>query len=103
MNTSKIMHSSPAKSTVVPVNLPGKGHAFCSCTGTMPGCGEHDSLILGKAIDDLPNIERLVLSLHYSEGLNLEEVGMVLNLKESKVDSIYRQALGNLRKRFPLS
>jgi RNA polymerase sigma factor (sigma-70 family) len=88
---------------MVPVNLPGKGHAFCPGADTPSGRDEHDPLILGKAIDDLPNIERLVLSLHYCEGLNLEEVGMVLNLKESKVDSIYRQALGNLRKRYPLS
>jgi RNA polymerase sigma factor FliA len=54
---------------------------------------------LGKAIDELPEKERLVLSLYYYEELNMKEIGLVLNVSESRVCQLHGKALLKLRKR----
>lgn len=51
------------------------------------------------AIDELPERERLVLSLYYDEELNLKEIGEVLGVTESRVCQIHGQALARLRAR----
>lgn len=51
---------------------------------------------LAEAIDKLPTDERLVLSLHYHDELNFEEIGLVLDLPELEVHSIYQRALTRL-------
>jgi RNA polymerase sigma factor for flagellar operon FliA len=38
-----------------------------------------------------------MLSLYYTEGLNLKEIGMVLNVSESRVSQIHGQAVARLR------
>ncbi len=50
-----------------------------------------------KLIDELPERERLVMSLYYDEELNLREIGEVLNVSESRVCQIHGQALLRLR------
>jgi RNA polymerase sigma factor for flagellar operon FliA len=54
---------------------------------------------LAKAIDTLPERERLVMSLYYSEGLNLKEIGEVLKVTESRACQLHGQALVRLKAR----
>ncbi|MBN1513496.1 MAG: sigma-70 family RNA polymerase sigma factor [Phycisphaerae bacterium] len=44
--------------------------------------------------------ERLVLVLYYYEDLTMAEIGLVLNLSESRVSQIHKEILGRLRQRF---
>lgn len=54
---------------------------------------------LAKAIAELPERERLVISLYYDEELNLREIGKVLDVSESRVSQICSQAMLRLRAR----
>ena len=54
---------------------------------------------LAQAIDTLPERERLVMSLYYSDGLNLKEIGAVLKVTESRVCQLHGQALMRLKAR----
>jgi RNA polymerase sigma factor for flagellar operon FliA len=54
---------------------------------------------LSEAIRELPERERLVLSLYYDEEINLREIGAVLHVTESRVCQIHGQALLRLRAR----
>jgi RNA polymerase sigma factor FliA len=49
------------------------------------------------AIEQLPERERLVLSLYYEQELNLKEIGAVLKVTESRVCQLHGQALLRLR------
>ncbi len=55
--------------------------------------------ILGAAIEELPDGERLVLSLYYSDELTMKEIGAVLEVSESRVSQIHRAALLRIRSR----
>ena len=52
-----------------------------------------------KAIGNLPEREKLVMSLYYERELNLKEIGKVLDVSESRVCQIHGQALVRLRAR----
>ncbi|MFK7828936.1 MAG: RNA polymerase sigma factor FliA [Congregibacter sp.] len=52
---------------------------------------------LVEAIGKLPERERLMMSLYYAEGLNLREIGAVLEVTESRVSQLHGQALARLR------
>ena len=52
---------------------------------------------LVKMIKELPEREALVLSLYYDEELNLKEIGLVLEVSESRVSQIHSQALHRLK------
>ncbi len=59
---------------------------------------------LVDAIDELPEKERLVLTLYYYEELTMKEIGLTLSVVESRVSQIHssavlrlRAALGSLR------
>ena len=52
---------------------------------------------LANAISALPEREQMVLSLYYSEELNLKEIGAVLSVSESRVSQILSQAAARLR------
>lgn len=54
---------------------------------------------LAKAIETLPERERLVMSLYYSDGLNLKEIGEVLKVTESRACQLHGQALVRLKAR----
>jgi RNA polymerase sigma factor for flagellar operon FliA len=60
---------------------------------------ERLALAIGGAIEQLPERERLVLSLYYDEELNLKEIGLVLEVSESRVSQILSQATKRLRAR----
>lgn len=52
---------------------------------------------LTKAIDELPERERLMMALYYEQELNLKEIGAVLDVSESRVSQIHGQAISRLR------
>lgn len=54
---------------------------------------------LARAVEGLPEREKLVLSLYYDEDMNLREIGEVLDVSESRVCQIHGQALVRLRAR----
>jgi RNA polymerase sigma factor FliA len=54
---------------------------------------------LAQAINELPERERLVMSLYYSEELNLKEIGAILKVTESRVCQLHGQALARLNAR----
>jgi RNA polymerase sigma factor for flagellar operon FliA len=54
---------------------------------------------LAAAIGNLPEREKLVLSLYYDDDMNLREIGEVLEVSESRVCQIHGQALVRLRAR----
>jgi RNA polymerase sigma factor for flagellar operon FliA len=54
---------------------------------------------LARAIQDLPERERLVMSLYYDDELNLKEIGAVLKVTESRVCQLHGQALVRLKAR----
>lgn len=50
-----------------------------------------------EGIAQLPEKQRLVLSLYYYEDLNLKEIGQVLNVTESRVSQLHTQAIMKLK------
>ncbi len=53
--------------------------------------------LLGKAIDRLPERERMVIALYYFEGLTFKEVGRTLTISESRVYQLHTQAVIRLK------
>lgn len=53
--------------------------------------------IIAKAIDTLPEKERLMISLYYYEELTMKEIGEVLGITESRVSQIHSKAVLRLR------
>jgi RNA polymerase sigma factor for flagellar operon FliA len=73
----------------------------------IPGPAEDDPFLqcmksemrhrLAGAIEDLPERERLVLSLYYFEELTMKEIGMAIGVVESRVSQIHSSAVLRLR------
>lgn len=57
---------------------------------------------LGQAIDNLPEKERIVVTLYYREELNLREIGEALGLTESRISQILSQSMVRLRVKLKL-
>ncbi len=55
--------------------------------------------LLGEAIEELPEKERLVLSLYYYEEFTMKEIGTVLGVNESRVSQLHTKATLRLRSR----
>ncbi len=55
--------------------------------------------LLVKNIEELPEKQKLVLSLYYYEDLNLKEIGKILDVTESRVSQLHTQAVEKLRAR----
>jgi RNA polymerase sigma factor for flagellar operon FliA len=53
--------------------------------------------IIRDGIKALPEKQRLVLSLYYFEDLNLQEIGQVLDVTESRVSQLHTQAILKLK------
>lgn len=58
---------------------------------------------VAQAIEELPERQRLVLSLYYYEDLNLKEIGKVLRVTESRVSQLHAQAVVRLRAKLAAS
>jgi RNA polymerase sigma factor for flagellar operon FliA len=73
----------------------------------IPGSPEEDPLFrclkgemkqrLADAIDELPEKERMVLTLYYYEELTMKEIGLTLGVVESRVSQIHSSAVVRLR------
>jgi RNA polymerase sigma factor FliA len=73
----------------------------------VPGAPEDDPLFrclkgemkqrLADAIDELPEKERMVLTLYYYEELTMKEIGLTLGVVESRVSQIHSSAVLRLR------
>jgi RNA polymerase sigma factor for flagellar operon FliA len=53
--------------------------------------------LVAKHIDEIPEIERTVLSLYYREELTLREIAQIVNLHESRISQLKSQAILRLR------
>jgi RNA polymerase sigma factor for flagellar operon FliA len=54
---------------------------------------------LAKAIEGLPERERLVIALYYYEELTYKEIGRVMNISESRVSQLHSKAVLRLKNR----
>ena len=54
---------------------------------------------LVDAIDELPEREKLLMSLYHEQDLNLREIGVVMGITESRVCQLHSQAVARLRAR----
>jgi RNA polymerase sigma factor for flagellar operon FliA len=73
----------------------------------IPGAPEDDPLFrclqgemrerLAKAIDELPEKDRLVLTLYHYENLTMKEIGQMLGVVESRISQIHSSAVIRLR------
>ena len=73
----------------------------------VPGRPEEDPLFrclrgemeqrLGDAIQNLPDRERLVMSLYYYEEMTMREIGLALGVVESRVSQVHASAVVHLR------
>ncbi len=52
---------------------------------------------LEKAIETLPEMERVVVALYYYADLNMKEIGQVLDITESRISQIHTKAVLRLR------
>ncbi|MDP3439155.1 MAG: RNA polymerase sigma factor FliA [Azonexus sp.] len=55
---------------------------------------------LVKAIDRLPEREKLMMALYYEQELNLREIGEVMGVTESRICQLHTQAIARLRSQF---
>lgn len=62
---------------------------------------EADSVtaLIASSVESLPERERLIISLYYTDELNMREIGEVLGVSESRVCQLHGQALARIRAR----
>jgi RNA polymerase sigma factor FliA len=53
--------------------------------------------LLGRAVEQLPEREKVVVSLYYFEGLTLADIGRVLGVTESRICQLHTKAVLHLR------
>jgi RNA polymerase sigma factor for flagellar operon FliA len=58
---------------------------------------EETKHLLAKAINTLPEREKIVVTLYYYEGLTLAEIGQVLGVTESRICQMHTKAVMQLR------
>ena len=58
---------------------------------------EETKFLLARAIDQLPEREKIVVTLYYYEGLTLAEIGRVLGVTESRICQMHTKAVLQLR------
>ena len=73
----------------IPTN-PEEDPLFCCLKGELQAR-------LAKAIDQLPERERLVMTLYYFEEMTMKEIGLTLGVVESRVSQIHASAVLHLR------
>jgi RNA polymerase sigma factor for flagellar operon FliA len=58
---------------------------------------EETKYLLARAINTLPEREKIVVTLYYYEGLTLAEIGQVLGVTESRICQMHTKAVLQLR------
>ena len=58
---------------------------------------EETKYLLARAINQLPEREKIVVTLYYYEGLTLAEIGRVLGVTESRICQMHTKAVLQLR------
>jgi len=53
--------------------------------------------VLVRAIDSLPDKEKLLISLYYYEELTMKEIGEIMGYTESRISQLHTQAMLRLR------
>ena len=53
--------------------------------------------VIKQLIEELPERQRIVLSLYYYEGFNLKKIGTILGVTESRVSQLHAQAIRRLK------
>lgn len=69
---------------------PEEDPLFCCLRGELEGR-------LGTAISNLPDRERLVMTLYYYEEMTMREIGLALGVVESRVSQMHASAVAHLR------
>ncbi len=59
--------------------------------------GEETKFLLARAVDQLPEREKMVVTLYYFESLTLAEIGKVLGVTESRICQMHTKAVVSLR------
>ena len=59
--------------------------------------GEETKYLLSRAIDQLPEREKIVVTLYYFENLTLAEIGRVLGVTESRICQMHTKAVVAMR------
>ena len=52
-----------------------------------------------RAIQSLPERQRVVLTLYYFEDMNLKEIGSLLGVTESRISQLHTEAIQFLKKK----
>jgi RNA polymerase sigma factor for flagellar operon FliA len=58
---------------------------------------EETKILLARAINTLPEREKIVVTLYYYEGLTLADIGKVLGVTESRICQMHTKAVLQLR------
>ena len=53
--------------------------------------------VIKQLIEELPERQRIVLSLYYYEGFNLKKIGAILGVTESRISQLHAQAINRLK------
>ncbi|MFQ5481263.1 MAG: FliA/WhiG family RNA polymerase sigma factor [Nitrospinaceae bacterium] len=82
----------------------GEQQSLLDCLAGKSDADPHNQLrltelkqIIARAIESLPEKERLMISLYYYEELTMREIGEVLGITESRVSQIHSKAVFRLR------
>jgi RNA polymerase sigma factor for flagellar operon FliA len=76
------------------------GWDICDVRAADPSKRVSASMLTEHLTRGLNREERLVLILYYTEGLTMAEIGLVLDLSESRVSQIHKDVINRLRRRF---
>ena len=58
----------------------------------------HERLRLARAIEQLPERERLIVQMHYFRGARFKDIGEQLGVSEPRISQLHTRAMGQLRK-----
>lgn len=59
--------------------------------------GSQTAKLLNKAIDALPEREKLILSLHHEEDMTFKDIAKILDLSEARICQLHGQSLSRIR------
>jgi RNA polymerase sigma factor for flagellar operon FliA len=88
------LSSKEEKTSLMTYLIDGSGEDPSNLTGLkeLKGC-------IADAIEELPEKEKLVISLYYWDELTMKEIGAALEITESRVSQVHSQAIIHLRKK----